>query len=54
MQLNNAFLNGMRPEISQLVRKHLIGVGTAGIQAMIDHAVHAENVLKEKKAKKGK
>ena len=43
----------MRPEISQFVRKHLIGLVTAGIHSTIDHAVHAENVLKEKKAKKG-
>ena len=50
MQLKNAFLNGMRPEISQFVRKPLIGVGTAGIQAITDHAVHADNVLREKKA----
>ena len=53
MQLKNAVLNGMKPEISQSVRKHPIGVGTAGIQATTDHTVHAENVLKEKKAKKG-
>ena len=44
----------MRPEISQFVRKHLIGLVTAGIHSTIDHAVHAENVLKEKKAKKGR
>lgn len=46
-QLKAAFLNGLNQPIAVFVKKHLVGWRTCDFAKVRDHAVHAQEVIKE-------
>lgn len=51
-QLKNAFLNGLKPEITGFIKKHQIGWQTCTLTETKAYAVHAASVTQNKQKKK--
>lgn len=51
-QLKNALHAGSAPDIQGWVNRHYIGLGGGTLDEYVDHALHAEKVVKSKKGKK--
>ncbi|MEQ2294051.1 hypothetical protein AMECASPLE_039830 [Ameca splendens] len=51
-QLKNALHAGSRDAINTWVRRHFIGFPTANLEDYVNHALHAEKVMKDKKKNK--
>lgn len=48
-QMKNAFLAGVAPYISKMVKQHLITWSTGALQPVVDHALHFERLSREEK-----
>lgn len=50
-QLKKAILDGMREEEQKMVKKQMITFSRASVTDLMDHACHAERIIREKKKK---
>ena len=48
-QLKQTLLEGLRPEISQWIRKHFVTLPTSSLSEFMDYATHAEKIVVNKK-----
>ena len=47
--LKQALLMGLRPDIAAWIKKHFVTLPTSNLSQFMDHALHAEGVMKDKR-----